>query len=62
VVRVGAAADLVLFEPAGILDLGTFEDPKRAPAGIRAVYVNGAKAVRDGKATGARTGRVLRRA
>ncbi|MCC6213159.1 MAG: D-aminoacylase [Burkholderiales bacterium] len=61
VVRAGAAADLVLFEPAGILDLGTFEDPKRAPAGIRAVFVNGKRAVAAGKATGARTGKVLRR-
>ena len=61
VVRAGAAADLVLFEPAGILDLGTFENPKRAPAGIRAVFVNGKRAVEAGKATGERTGRVLRR-
>ena len=62
VVRAGAVADLVLFDPATIIDRGTFEDPKRAPEGIRAVFVNGALAVDGGKVTGVRTGRVLRRA
>jgi len=61
VIRPGACADLVLFDPATIIDRGTFEDPKRAPEGIRAVFVNGAMAVEAGKVTGVRTGRVLRR-
>lgn len=61
VIREGAYADLVLFDPATIIDRGTFEDPKRAPDGIRAVLVNGALAVEGGKFTGVRTGRVLRR-
>jgi len=61
VVREGARADLVLFDPRRILDLGTFEDPHRTPAGIEAVWVNGVKAVSGGKPTGARAGRVLRR-
>jgi len=60
-VRAGAVADLVLFDPATIIDRGTFEDPKRAPEGIRAVFVNGALAVDGGKVTGVRAGRVLRR-
>jgi len=60
--RAGAFADLVLFDAARIIDVGTFEDPKRRPAGIRAVFVNGAMAVADGEATGVRTGKVLRRA
>ncbi|HUK04521.1 MAG TPA: amidohydrolase family protein, partial [Burkholderiales bacterium] len=60
-VRAGLAADLVLFDPATIIDRGTFEDPKRAPEGIRAVFVNGAQAIEDGRPTGVRTGRVLRR-
>ena len=62
VVRAGAYADLVLFDPATIIDAGTFEDPKRPPEGIHAVFVNGTKAVAHGKATGMRSGRVLRRA
>jgi N-acyl-D-amino-acid deacylase len=60
-VREGAFADLVLFDPAKIIDRGTFEDPKRLPDGIRAVFVNGKKAVDNGTMTGVRTGRVLRR-
>jgi N-acyl-D-amino-acid deacylase len=60
-IRPGAFADLVLFDPATIIDRGTFEDPKRGPEGIRAVFVNGALAVDGGKVTGVRTGRVLRR-
>jgi N-acyl-D-amino-acid deacylase len=62
VVRAGVFADLLLFDPAKIVDLGTFEDPKRRPAGIHAVFVNGERAVEGGAATGVRTGRVLRRA
>jgi N-acyl-D-aspartate/D-glutamate deacylase len=60
-VRAGAFADLVLFDPAKIIDRGTFDDPKRLPDGIRAVFVNGRKAVDNGTVTGVRTGRVLRR-
>ena len=61
VVRQGAIADLVLFDPRRIIDRGTWEDPKRTPDGIEAVYVVGVKAVAGGKPTGARKGRVLRR-
>jgi N-acyl-D-amino-acid deacylase len=61
VVREGAFADLVLFDPAKILDRGTFEEPKRRPAGIEAVFVNGAQAVERGAVTGVRAGKVLRR-
>ncbi len=60
-VKEGACADLVLFDPRRIIDCGTFEDPHRPPAGIEAVYVNGVKAIAGGKPTGARAGRVLRR-
>ncbi len=61
IVQVGSIADLVLFDPARIIDRGTFEDPKRAPEGIAAVFVNGVKAIDGGHPTGARAGRVLRR-
>jgi N-acyl-D-amino-acid deacylase len=62
VVRAGAFADLVLFDPARILDAGTYEDPHRPPHGIAHVFVNGAEVVRGGAHTGARPGRALRRA
>ena len=62
VVRAGAIADLVLFDPARIIDRGTFEDPKRMPEGIATVFVNGVRALDRGRATDARAGRLLRRA
>lgn len=60
-VREGWAADLVVFNPATVLDLATFEAPAAYPVGIRDVVVNGGVAVRDGRETGVRTGRLLRR-
>jgi N-acyl-D-amino-acid deacylase len=62
VIRAGAFADLVVFDPARILDVGTYEDPNHPPAGIHHVFVNGIRVVRDGQHTGARPGRALRRA
>jgi N-acyl-D-amino-acid deacylase len=57
----GYAADLVLFDPSTVKDRATFENPKQASAGIEAVWVNGAAVWRNGKTTGARPGRALRR-
>jgi N-acyl-D-aspartate/D-glutamate deacylase len=57
----GAAADLVVFDPATIIDRASFESPHQYPAGIEAVLVNGEVVVTAGNHTGARPGRVLRR-
>ena len=56
-----AAADLVVFDLATIIDRATFEAPHQYPAGIDAVLVNGEVVVDGGRHTGARPGRVLRR-
>lgn len=61
VLRPGAAADITAFDPAGITDRATFELPQQYSTGIRYVLVNGALAVEDGRLTGARNGRFLRR-
>jgi len=61
VLRPGAYADLVLFDPATISDRATFEQPTRPAAGIALVMVNGRTVWRDGEATGVRPGRALRR-
>lgn len=58
----GYAADLVLFEPARVRDMATYEQPNRYPEGVEHVLVNGVFAVDGGRLTGARAGRVLRRA
>jgi len=61
VVRPGAAADLVVFDPGTVIDRATYEDPVQPAAGIDLVIANG-ETVRDGaRSTGARPGRVLRR-
>jgi N-acyl-D-amino-acid deacylase len=61
-VRSGAFADLVVFDPARIADVATYAEPRRFPVGIRAVFVNGVAVALDGEHTGARPGRALRRA
>lgn len=60
VIRAGAFADLVLFDPATILDTGTYADPNSVPIGIMGVWVNGDRVVVDGEVTGSRPGRVVR--
>jgi N-acyl-D-aspartate/D-glutamate deacylase len=62
VIAEGAAADLVLFDPATVDDVATYEAPRRHPAGIHAVWVNGTEVLRDGTHTGTRPGRALRSA
>jgi N-acyl-D-amino-acid deacylase len=57
----GFFADIVVFDPATIADTATYEDPHRYPDGIRQVFVNGVAVVRDGRVTGLRPGKVLRR-
>ena len=60
-IRVGASADLVIFDPAKVADVATFEAPHAYPVGISHVLVNGVPAVRAGETLGSRSGQVLRR-
>lgn len=61
-IRAGACADLVVFDPDRIHDRATYADPKNAPDGIRMVVVNGVVTAEDGQHTGAKAGRFLARA
>ena len=56
----GYVADLVLFDPAVVIDQATVEKPEAPPLGIPHVMVSGDWVVRDGKVTGTHPGRVLR--
>jgi N-acyl-D-amino-acid deacylase len=59
VVREGAFADLVLFNPETVIDRSTFSNPFALPIGIEKVFVNGTLVWNSDKATGARPGRAL---
>jgi N-acyl-D-amino-acid deacylase len=56
----GQAADVVVFDPAAVEDRATFEMPFAYPAGITAVIVNGAVALREGERSRTGAGQVLR--
>jgi N-acyl-D-amino-acid deacylase len=60
VLRPGLIADVVVFDPATIHDVATFEDPNRYSVGVRFVFVNGQAVLADGRLTDARPGRPLR--
>ncbi len=62
VLRPGAFADIVVFNPETIADVATYTEPRQYPAGIEHVVVNGAVTVDAGRQTDARAGRMLRRA
>jgi N-acyl-D-amino-acid deacylase len=55
----GMKADLVVFDPASVVDRSTVADPGAAPDGIPFVVVNGELVVDVGWVTPARPGRVL---
>ena len=59
--RVGAFADVVVFDPATVADKATFTEPHQYPVGIDYVIVNGRLAVDGGRFNDVRAGRVLRR-
>lgn len=59
VLKVGAYADVVVFDAATVKDQSTFAEPHQYPVGIETVIVNGTVAVTASKPTGAKAGRVL---
>lgn len=58
--REGLMADVVVFDPAKVIDRATFEQPHQISAGVPYVFVNGTLVVDAGKHTGALPGRVMR--
>ncbi|MBT8041239.1 MAG: D-aminoacylase [Xanthomonadales bacterium] len=56
----GFFADVVVFDPATIIDRATFEEPHQLAVGVMHVFVNGEQVLRDGEHTGARPGRFVR--
>jgi dihydroorotase/N-acyl-D-amino-acid deacylase len=61
VLKAGMWADVVVFDADRITDVATFEQPNQLSVGMDAVLVNGVPVIKDGKATNALPGKVLRR-
>ncbi len=57
----GCYADVVLFDAQTIADQATFEDAHQLSTGIRDVWVNGTRVMRNGQHTNATPGRVVKR-
>jgi N-acyl-D-amino-acid deacylase len=60
VLKQGMWADVVVFDPATIQDLATFENPNQLSQGMDYVLVNGVPVIDGGKMTGKLPGKVLR--
>lgn len=60
IIKVGYKADLVLFDPATVIDRSTFPEPQTISAGVKNVWVNGTEVWAKENVTGNRPGRALR--
>jgi N-acyl-D-amino-acid deacylase len=60
VLKAGMWADVVIFDPATVRDLATFDNPNQLSEGMEYVLVNGVPVIDQGKMTGALPGKVLR--
>ena len=61
VIAEGADADLCVFDPAALSERGTYQQPCRTAEGMTAVFVGGQLAVENGRPTGVKNGRIIRR-
>jgi N-acyl-D-amino-acid deacylase len=59
VLKKGMWADVVVFYPATIHDVATYENPNQFSVGMKYVLVDGVPVIDEGKMTGARPGHVL---
>ena len=58
--REGFYADVVVFDPATVIDKATFTVPHQISVGIETVIVNGVRVWAGGRHTGAKPGRIVR--
>jgi N-acyl-D-amino-acid deacylase len=55
----GMFADVVVFDPLTIADKATYENPHQLAVGVKDVFVNGVRVLKDGEHTGAKPGKAL---
>jgi N-acyl-D-aspartate/D-glutamate deacylase len=48
-IRIGANADITIFDPERVIDKATFREPTKYSEGIKYVLVNGVLVVKDGQ-------------
>ena len=60
VLKAGTWADVVVFNPATVRDVATFDNPNQLSQGMEYVLVNGVPVIDQGKMTGAKPGKALR--
>jgi N-acyl-D-amino-acid deacylase len=60
VLKAGMWADVVVFDPATVRDVATFDNPNQLSQGMEYVLVNGVPVIDQGKMTGAKPGKALR--
>ena len=59
VLKAGMWADIVVFDPATVRDVATFDNPNQLSQGMEYVLVNGVPVLDQGKMTAAKPGKVL---
>ena len=58
--EVGNFADVLVFDPAKVMDHATFAKPHQYATGIVHVFVNGIQVLKEGEHTGAKPGRFVK--
>jgi len=58
--KAGNYADIVIFDPAKVKDIATFDKPHQYAEGMIHVFVNGVQVLKDGEHTGAKPGRFVK--
>ncbi len=55
----GLYADIVIFDPETIIDRATYDDPHQLSVGVREVWINGTRVLKNGTHTGATPGKIV---
>lgn len=59
-IKPGYFADIVVFDPAKLMDAATYDKPHQFAGGVKYLFINGVAVIEDGKETGKLPGRALR--
>jgi N-acyl-D-aspartate/D-glutamate deacylase len=61
IIKEGFHADILIFDPNDIKDKATYANPRKYPEGIKYVFVNGRIVAENGKLTGVKSGKILKK-